>query len=119
MSRSQHEHGSGAIGELLRVRDLGSVPYQEAYETQCRARDEVLSWRDSSESSVGELLLVEHKPPVITVSKRAGASDHLVATPKMLEEEGVVVEQTDRGGDITYHGPGQLVVYPIVDLNRL
>ncbi|MFG0258125.1 MAG: lipoyl(octanoyl) transferase LipB, partial [Phycisphaerales bacterium JB043] len=42
-----------------------------------------------------------------------------VATPKMLEEEGVVVEQTDRGGDITYHGPGQLVVYPIVDLNRL
>ncbi|MHC4976058.1 MAG: lipoyl(octanoyl) transferase LipB [Planctomycetota bacterium] len=104
----------------LEARDLGSLPYQNAYEIQCRTRDEVLAWREAGDSHPsGVLLLVEHDPPVITVSKRAGASDHLVATPAMLEATGVVVEQTDRGGDITYHGPGQLVVYPIVDLNRL
>lgn len=65
------------------------------------------------------LLLVEHDPPVITVSARKTARQHLVATPDMLARAGVEVCETDRGGDITYHGPGQLVVYPILDLNTL
>jgi lipoate-protein ligase B len=62
--------------------------------------------------------MLEH-PPVITVSARPGAARHLVADARTLEANGVSVEQTDRGGDITYHGPGQLVVYPILDLNVL
>lgn len=65
------------------------------------------------------LLLVEHDPPVITISARKTARQHLVATPDMLARAGVEVCETDRGGDITYHGPGQLVVYPILDLNTL
>jgi len=65
------------------------------------------------------LLLVEHSPPVITVSRRAGSRDHLTATPERLAELGVEVAETDRGGDITWHGPGQLVAYPIVHLQAL
>jgi lipoate-protein ligase B len=65
------------------------------------------------------LLLLEHVPPVITIPARRGASNHLIATGSQLRGAGVQVAPTDRGGDITYHGPGQLVAYPILDLNAL
>jgi len=68
---------------------------------------------------VGELLLVEHDPPVITLGRRATSRDHLVASPARLEALGIELEESDRGGDVTWHGPGQLVVYPILDLERL
>lgn len=100
------------------VRDLGLRAYADAFEVQQRVHEEVLSWRDVQGSSVGVLLIVEH-PPVVTISKRASASANLIATPELLAHHGVDVQSTDRGGDITYHGPGQLVVYPILDLNRL
>jgi lipoate-protein ligase B len=64
----------------------------------------------------GALVLVEH-PAVITIGRRAGAEKHLLASPRMLAAQGVEVVETDRGGDITFHGPGQLVAYPIVPLN--
>lgn len=112
----------------LVVRDLGTLAYEPALDVQRQTVDEVLSWRTKSGKvdaasltdarPAGVLLLVEH-PPVITVSNRPSAQDHLVATPVALARNAVAVVQTDRGGDITYHGPGQLVAYPILDLNRL
>lgn len=106
------------LSQIPRV-DLGRLPYAAAYELQVAHHAEVLAARESGNPVIGRILLVEHDPPVITVSKRAGASSHLLATPELLAERGVTVAETDRGGDITYHGPGQLVVYPIVDLNHL
>lgn len=105
----------------LAVRDLGRMPYAEALAVQRVLQQQVIAARgdDGSRRPVMHLLLVEHDPPVITISGRKSARTHLVATPAQLERAGVEVAETDRGGDITYHGPGQLVVYPILDLNVL
>lgn len=104
--------------ELIDVRDLGRVPYRDAYALQTRLVEEVLAGREAATLPLGTLLLLEHDP-VITVSAREGAERHLLADASTLAREGVAVETTDRGGDITYHGPGQLVGYLIADLNRL
>lgn len=101
----------------LRVIDLGRRPYADAYQDQLGYHDDVLASRESSHLR-GYILLVEH-PPVVTISRRAAAKNHLLATPELLASRGIEVRETDRGGDITYHGPGQLVVYPILDLNHL
>jgi lipoyl(octanoyl) transferase len=69
-------------------------------------------------AGAGCLLLVEHDP-VVTVTHRQGTWDNLLATPDRLKELGIDVQVTDRGGDITYHGPGQLVAYPILQLKPL
>jgi len=100
------------------VRDLGRMPYAETLALQRELQQQVIQERGTA-VACGYLLLVEHDPPVITVSRRAGARQHLVASDAQLTQAGVEVAETDRGGDITYHGPGQLVVYPILDLNTL
>ncbi|GIK17900.1 MAG: lipoyl(octanoyl) transferase LipB [Leptolyngbya sp. PLA2] len=102
----------------LRVIDLGRMGYREAYEVQRAHLEEVLASREAGEPEAGRLLLVEHDP-VITVSGRRGAEGHVLASADALRAAGVAVEATDRGGDVTYHGPGQLVAYPILDLNAL
>ncbi len=104
--------------QSLVVRDLGQMPYGQALRIQRDLQQQVIQGRPTAVGG-GYLLLVEHDPPVITVSRRAGARQHLVATESELAKAGVEVAETDRGGDITYHGPGQLVVYPILDLNTL
>lgn len=108
----------------VEVRDLGRIAYADALEVQRETQAAVIAQREGDRD--GEqptapmvVYLLEHDPPVITVSRRPGAADHLVATPELLAAHGVTVAETDRGGDITYHGPGQLVAYPILDLNRL
>lgn len=100
------------------VVNLGLMPYGEAYTRQVGHLERVLAAREAGVPRCGFILAVEH-PPVITVSNRPSAREHLIATPEQLARAGVEVAATDRGGDITYHGPGQLVVYPILDLNRL
>jgi lipoyl(octanoyl) transferase len=101
------------------VVDLGRVDYAAGYAAQVAHHAEVLASREVEGEEVGRILTVEHVPPVITVSRRPGAEGNLLASRERLERLGVTVAETDRGGDITYHGPGQLVVYPIVDLQRL
>jgi lipoate-protein ligase B len=92
------------------VTDLGTVPYREVWREQERVHEEVVA------GGPERLLLVEH-PPVITFGRRAGVDRHLLASDEQLARLGVEVVQSDRGGDITFHGPGQVVAYPIVRLN--
>src|SRR6266436_900077 len=91
--------------------DLKLMGYREAWESQGGPKEVVVAGREE------RLLLVEH-PAVITFGRRAeAAAKNLVASKERLLEMGVEVVESDRGGDITFHGPGQLVVYPIVRLN--
>ena len=92
------------------------MPYAEAFALQQSLQQAVI--RDRGGTGRQFLLLVEHDP-VITVTRRPGAADHVLASASTLSAAGVDLVDTNRGGDVTYHGPGQLVAYPIVDLNRL
>lgn len=100
------------------IHDLGRIGYDEALAMQRSLHERVVAARDGGPAEPMHLLLLEHDP-VITVSRRPGSAANLLATPDMLTRAGVSVRETDRGGDITYHGPGQLVAYAIFDLNRL
>jgi lipoyl(octanoyl) transferase len=93
------------------VRPLGRVDYGEALELQQRLVAE-------RKQGLGpdHLLLLEH-PHVITLG-RNGHTENLLASDEVLERAGISFYPTDRGGDVTYHGPGQLVAYPIVDLRE-
>lgn len=93
----------------LRVLDLGHMPYGRALEIQHRLVDD-----RSAERIPDTLALVEH-PPVITMGRSAHESD-ILATPEQLNAAGATVHRITRGGEVTYHGPGQVVGYPIVNL---
>ena len=91
---------------------LGQLGYLEALELQrSLARDRI-----SGTIPQDLLLLVEH-PPVVTLG-RSSKQKHLVASPEFLQSKGVELYEVERGGDVTFHGPGQLVGYPIIDLKR-
>lgn len=91
------------------VRDLGRLGWTEAYQIQQKLVEERKAGRIPD-----QLLFVEH-PHVITLG-RNGHLSNILASPEMLSRAGVEVHETNRGGDVTYHGPGQVVCYPIFDL---
>jgi lipoyl(octanoyl) transferase len=93
------------VGHILTVRELGLQPYEPVW----RAMQAFTDARD--ENTPDELWLVQH-PPVFTQGQ-AGKAEHVLAAGD------IPVIQVDRGGQVTYHGPGQVVAYPLVDLRRL
>jgi lipoyl(octanoyl) transferase len=100
-----------AAAPALDVRDLGVMPYGEALELQRRLAEDRIAGRVPD-----TLLLLEH-PPVITLGRGTRQSS-LPIDPEALRRRGIDVFEIERGGDVTYHGPGQLIGYPIIDLQQ-
>lgn len=88
---------------------LGTVDYAEAHELQRRLQDKRIA------GEIGDVVLLLEHPPVLTLG-RSAKEQHVIAPAAMLEAEAIRVHEVGRGGDVTYHGPGQLVAYPIIDL---
>ena len=95
----------------LEVRRLGLVPYADGLELQRRLVE------DRKADRISDTLLLLQHPHVLTVGVKKDGKEHILATPERLSSLNVDVFETGRGGDVTYHGPGQLVGYPIIDLN--
>jgi lipoyl(octanoyl) transferase len=95
----------------LEVRRLGLVSYADGLDLQAR----LVAARKSG-AIPDQLLLLEHLPVITLGVKTRNDRSHVLATPEQLASQGVELCETGRGGDVTYHGPGQLVGYPIVDL---
>ena len=98
-------------GRRLQVRRLGIVSYADALALQRE-----LVERRKAGDVVDVLLLLEHRPVITLGVKGDGGRSHITASTSLLAREGVEVHETGRGGDVTYHGPGQIVAYPILDL---
>ena len=95
------------MDEAYNILDLGTSHYEDAWDLQKQLQSKRISGQIND-----QLILVEH-PPVYTLGKNS-PKEHLL----IKESENISIIQTDRGGDITFHGPGQLVGYPILDLNQ-
>ena len=93
------------------VRDLGRMSYAEALSIQ-----EGIAAERKSGQGTDHLLFVEH-PHVVTIG-RNGREGNVLASPALRTEKGIDLFESDRGGDVTYHGPGQIVAYPVMDLKE-
>ena len=108
--------------KTVKVIDLGKKPYGESLKIQEEYFNSIIELKRSNrkkETSIptdNYLLWVEH-PPVFTLGK-SGKMEHLLLNQQTLVNKGIEFYKTNRGGDITFHGPGQLVVYPILDLDN-
>lgn len=114
----------------MRIEDLGLIGYDEAYSKQKKAFDNLVAakkkisaGRDYASNEIGTtptltdletIFLVEHYP-VITLGRHAD-TQNLLLPEELLLNQGILVRHIERGGDVTYHGKGQLVVYPVIDL---
>src|SRR5271170_1361378 len=91
------------------VNDLGRMAYRDAWELQERAHQSVVAGGPET------IFIVEHSP-VITLGRREESIRNLITSPEELATQNIDLVHSDRGGDITYHGPGQIVAYPIIRL---
>lgn len=116
--------GSGSLGECLldtprlRAWDVGRISYADAYALQLSLHAQLVAARETG-AIPATLLLLEHDPPVVTVSRRPSAPANVLLPREALAARGVELVETDRGGDVTWHGPGQVVGYAIADLNAV
>jgi lipoyl(octanoyl) transferase len=99
------------MAELVYL-DLGRAAYVPALAVQQRLVERV----QAAEDERAYLVLAEHDPPVITIG-RGGRDEHVLASPQRLAADGIELHRASRGGDVTVHGPGQLVAYPILRLD--
>ena len=110
------------LNKKIKVTDLKNFPYQPAWDLQEKLLKEIVDLKIANRKNETQLptpnyfLWVEH-PPVITLGK-SGAIDHLLLNEEQLLARGIEYFKTNRGGDITFHGPGQVVGYPILDLEN-
>jgi len=91
--------------------DLGLIDYERAWDIQHQL------WSRRVEEELPDVLLFLEHPHVITLGRRGNRS-HLIASPEVLEAMKIPLFHVERGGDVTYHGPGQIVVYPILNLKE-
>ncbi|MEX0600489.1 MAG: lipoyl(octanoyl) transferase LipB [Rhodothermales bacterium] len=104
--------------ETVVVCDLGHAAYRPTWELQRRVQSALISAkRGTPPHRVPHVLLLVEHPPVYTLGK-SGDAGHLLASDELLRKRGASFVEIDRGGDITFHGPGQIVGYPILDLDR-
>ena len=94
---------------MISILQLGTIDYA----TGLKLQQQLVAFR--KEEKIGEVLLLLEHQPVITLGRNAKAQN-VVASPEFLEQRGVELFECDRGGDVTFHGPGQIVGYPIFDL---
>src|ERR1700690_2619081 len=97
---------------MISVLQLGTLDY----DTGIRLQQKLVQLR--KDGRIGDVLLLLEHTPVITLGRNAKAAN-VIASPEQLAERGVEVFECDRGGDVTFHGPGQLVGYPIFDLRGM
>ena len=97
---------------IVQVRDLGRIDYAAATEIQNNLQQAQIA------GELGPVILVVEHPPTITIGRR-GTTEEVVAPEPVLRARGVAVHETDRGGQVTFHGPGQLVLYPLIPVQNL
>tara|TARA_X000000950_G_scaffold289482_1_gene414024 strand:- start:5468 stop:6187 length:720 start_codon:yes stop_codon:yes gene_type:complete len=108
--------------KTIHVQELGQQPYKTCWDYQEKLFQGIIDLKranrnnDSIQATPNYLLFVEH-PPVFTLGK-SGKIEHLLLTEQQLTEKKIAFYKSNRGGDITYHGPGQIVGYPILDLDH-
>jgi lipoyl(octanoyl) transferase len=107
---SENASPTAAVSARLATLDWGRTRYEDAW----RRQEELL--RQRQENQIGDTLVFTEHEPVFTIGQRGGADANLLWTSAQLAAQGIEVVKTNRGGDITYHGPGQIVGYPIVSL---
>ena len=102
---------------IVQYEDLGLMSYMEAWDYQKSIQQSIIKEkRETDHTPTNRLLLCEHQP-VFTLGK-SGKIENLVMSPEQLKSNGIEFYKTNRGGDITYHGPGQITGYPIFDLDQ-
>jgi len=103
---------ASSVSSAANTVDWGRTAYNEAWEHQKQLVEKRLT------GEIGDTLIFTEHDPVFTIGLRGGAEENLVWDAGQLAREHIEVVKTNRGGDITYHGPGQIVGYPIVNIDR-